>query len=256
MSPELEHLIQLQNLESAIAEARAHITAHPQRLAEADARLAEADRVVQEAAQKLKDAQKARGDSEKDAAVYQGRLTKFKDQLSAVKTNREYTAMQHEIETAQKDLGAAEEKVLERMMEIDQLTADVKQAEAAKAAEKKTVDADKAAFAAELAADEKTLVEKTAARTALVDGARTAVDGALRAGRQSAEGRGAVDGDSRRPLLGLSRADAAAGVPAGAAERQRRAVRQLPADPLLGAAARADAAARHDRVVSSATARP
>jgi predicted nucleic acid-binding Zn-ribbon protein len=76
--------------------------------------------------------------------------------------------MQHEIETAQKDLGAAEEKVLERMMEIDQITADVKQAETARAAQKKTVDADKAALASELAADQKRLVEKTAERAALV----------------------------------------------------------------------------------------
>jgi len=168
MSPELERLIQLQHLESAIAEARAHVAAYPQRLAEADARLAEADRVVQEAAQRLKDAQEARRTSEKDAAVFQARLTKFKDQLSAVKTNREYTAMQHEIETAQKDLGVAEEKVLERMMEIDQLTVEVKQAETAKAAQKKTVDADKAALATELASHEKTVAEKTAARTALI----------------------------------------------------------------------------------------
>jgi hypothetical protein len=168
MSPELERLIQLQHLESAMAEARARIAAHPQLLAEADARLAEADRVVQEATQHLKDAQDARRDSEKDAAVYQGRLTKFKDQLSAVKTNREYQAMQHEIETAQKDLSAAEEKVLERMMEIDQLTADVKQAETTRAAQKKTVDADKAVLTTELAAEEKRLAEKTAERTALV----------------------------------------------------------------------------------------
>ena len=168
MSPELERLIQLQHLESAIAEARAHIAAHPQRVAEADGRLAEADRVVQEAAQRLKDAQKARGDSEKDAAVYQGRLTKFKDQLSAVKTNREYQAMQHEIETAQKDLGVAEEKVLERMMEIDQFAADVKAAETAKAAQKKMVDAEKAALTTELASEEKVLAEKSAARTALI----------------------------------------------------------------------------------------
>lgn len=168
MSPELERLIQLQHLETTIADARARIAAHPQRLAEADARLQEAEQVVQAASQRLKDSQEAKRTAEKDAAVYQGRLTKFKDQLSAVKTNREYQAMQHEIETAQKDLGTAEEKVLERMMEIDQLTADVKKAETAKAAEKKTVDADKATLAAELAADEKKLAEKTAARTALV----------------------------------------------------------------------------------------
>ena len=168
MSPELEALIQLQTLESTIADARARIAAHPQRLADADARLAEADRVVEEAAHRLKDSQEARRVVEKDAAVYQGRLTKFKDQLSAVKTNREYTAMQHEIETAQKDLGAAEEKVLERMIEIDQLTAEVKQAETARAAQKKVIEAEKAELARELAAAEKTLADTTAARAGVV----------------------------------------------------------------------------------------
>jgi predicted nucleic acid-binding Zn-ribbon protein len=168
MSPELEGLIQLQQLESTIAEARARIVAHPQRLADAENRLAEAQRIVDDASHRLKDAQEARRALEKDAAVYQGRLTKFKDQLSAVKTNREYQAMQHEIETAQKDLGAAEEKVLERMIEIDELTAAVKQAEAAQAAQKKVIDAEKTAMVAELAVIEKTLAETTAARAALV----------------------------------------------------------------------------------------
>jgi len=168
MSPELERLIQLQHLESTIADARARIAAHPQRLAEADARRAEADRVVDEATQRLKDAQEARRTLEKDAAVYQGRLTKFKDQLSAVKTNREYTAMQHEIETAQKDLGAAEEKVLERMLAIDDLTEEVKRAEAARTLQKKAIDAERAALATEVAALEKTLAETTAARVAVV----------------------------------------------------------------------------------------
>jgi predicted nucleic acid-binding Zn-ribbon protein len=168
MSPELERLINLQQLESAIADARAHIAAHPQRLADADAKLAEADRVVQDATQRLKDSQEAKRLAEKDAAVFDGRLTKFKDQLSAVKTNREYQAMQHEIETAKRERDAAEDKVLERMEQIEALTAEVKQAEAARAAQKKTVDAEKAALAAQLAADERTLTEKTAAREALV----------------------------------------------------------------------------------------
>jgi predicted nucleic acid-binding Zn-ribbon protein len=168
MSPELEALIQLQNLESTIADARARITAHPQRLADVDARLAEADRVVHEAANRLKEAQEARRTLEKDAAVYQGRLTTFKDQLSAVTTNREFTAMQHEIETAQKDLGAAEEKVLERMIEIDQLTVEVKQAETARAAQKKVIEAEKAELARELAVVEKTLADTTGARAAVV----------------------------------------------------------------------------------------
>jgi len=168
MSPELKGLIQLQQLESTMAEARARIAAHPQRLADADTRLSDAEHVVEEATQRLKDAQEARRTLEKDAAVYQARLSKFKDQLASVKTNREYTAMQHEIETAQKDLGASEEKVLERMLAIDELTAEVKQAEGARAAQKKAVDAEKAELGAELVTVEKSLAEATAARAGVL----------------------------------------------------------------------------------------
>jgi predicted nucleic acid-binding Zn-ribbon protein len=168
MSPELQGLIHLQQLEAAVADARAKIAAHPQRIAEADLRLEEADRVVAEATEQLKASQEQRRTLEKDAAVYQGRLTKFKDQLSAVKTNREYQAMQHEIETAQKELGAAEEKVLERMLEADELGARVKKAEADHAAKKKAIEAEKAQMAKDLTAVERALAEATVARDALV----------------------------------------------------------------------------------------
>ena len=80
--------------------------------------------VVDAVKARLKDNQEARRALDKDVAVYQGRLTKFKDQLSLVKTNKEYQAMQHEIATAQSDLGAVEEKVLERMLEADAIAAD------------------------------------------------------------------------------------------------------------------------------------
>ena len=168
MSPDLDRLIKLQHLDSTINDARQAIAAYPQRLAQAEARLSEAKQLVDAARQRLKDSQHARHVLEKDAAVYQGRLTKFKDQLSAVKTNREYTAMQHEIATAQADLGTAEEKVLERMMEADAIAADVKQAETALAAAQKEIDAEKKELAAELASTEAALGKATAARNELV----------------------------------------------------------------------------------------
>jgi predicted nucleic acid-binding Zn-ribbon protein len=168
MSPDLERLIKLQHLETRIEEAKRTIASHPERLAAADARVNEAKQTVDTAKQRLKDSQDARRALEKDAALYQGRLTKFKDQLSAVKTNREYQAMQHEIATAQQELGAAEEKVLERMMEGDALAAEIKQAEAVFATQQKDVDAEKKALSAELVATEASLREATAARAALV----------------------------------------------------------------------------------------
>jgi predicted nucleic acid-binding Zn-ribbon protein len=168
MSPALQRLIDLQRLETTIADSRLRIAAHPQRLAEADARLAAASGALAEVKQRLADNQEARRALEKDAALYQGRLAKFKDQQAAVKTNREYQALGHEIETAQHDLGAVEERVLERMMEADTIGAEVKAAEAAFTARKREIDAERKALAEELTAVERTLAEATEARAALV----------------------------------------------------------------------------------------
>jgi hypothetical protein len=168
MSPDLDRLIKLQHLETQIAEARAAIAAHPQRLAEADARLDEAKRAVESAKERLKANNEARRALEKDVAVYQGRLTKFKDQLSLVKTNKEYQAMQHEIATAQTDLGGVEEKVLERMVEADAIAADVKKAEATLAAQQKEIETEKKTMAQDLATEEAQLAKATEGRAALV----------------------------------------------------------------------------------------
>ena len=168
MSPDIERLINLQQLDDAIEDARRKIAAHPQRLADADTRLADAQARVDEARQRLKDNQHARGNLEKDAAVFQTRLSKYKDQLAAVKTNREYQAMQHEIAAAQTELGGVEEKVLERMLKADTITADIKSAEAALAVEQKAVNAEKTAMEHELAVVEKALAEASAKRTALL----------------------------------------------------------------------------------------
>ena len=59
MLPDLERLIQLQRLETIIAEAKAAITLHPQRLAALDARLDEAKRAVESAKEQLKANQRA-----------------------------------------------------------------------------------------------------------------------------------------------------------------------------------------------------
>jgi uncharacterized protein len=168
MLPDLERLIQLQHLETTIAEAKAAIAQHPQKLAGLDARLNEAKQAVESVKEQLKFNHDRRRELEKDVALYQGRLTKFKDQLMAVKTNREYQAMQHEIATAQSDLGSVEEKVLERMLEADDLNAASKRAEATLAAQSKEIEAEKKTLNQELGSTEVSLKESTAARATLV----------------------------------------------------------------------------------------
>ena len=168
MSPDLQRLITLQQLESTIADAKAAVMLHPQRLAALDARLDEAKQALDSAKDLLKKNHDARRDLEKDVAVYQGRLTKFKDQLASVKTNREYQAMQHEIATAQSDLGSVEEKVLERMVEADELTAVAKRTEAALSSQSKEIEAERKTLTGDLVSIETSLARATDARVALV----------------------------------------------------------------------------------------
>src|SRR5688572_2923417 len=168
MSPDLQRLIDLQRFESANASARVRLASHPQRVAEAEARLTAATQALETVKQRLKDNQDARRALEKDIALYQGRLSKFRDQQSSVKTNREYQALGHEIEVAQKDLGAVEEKVLERMMEADAIAVAIKEAEVTFAAERKEIEADQKLLADEIVTVEGTLASATKGREALL----------------------------------------------------------------------------------------
>ena len=83
--------------------------------------------------------QAARREIEKDLAAVQTRLSKYKDQLMEVKTNKEYQAMQTEIGVAEQNVRAQEDRLLERMEETDALAAELKTAEAALKAEQTEV---------------------------------------------------------------------------------------------------------------------
>src|SRR5512144_2253707 len=113
MLPDLERLIDLQQLDDFVEQARRTIAEHPDRVKALDDRLNEARDHVAAARQRTADNQAARRALEKDLAAVQGRLSKYKDQLMEVKTNREYQAMQKEIEVAQAEVGHIEDRILE-----------------------------------------------------------------------------------------------------------------------------------------------
>ncbi len=143
MNADLERLIALQQLDSAAEAARRRLAEEPEHEKALAARLEIAQQHVAAARERLAENQTARRALEKDVALHQGRLSKFRDQMAAVKTNVEYQAMQKEIGFAQDEVKAIEDKVLERMLEADDLTAAVKRAETGLAAEQKAVAADR-----------------------------------------------------------------------------------------------------------------
>ena len=146
MNQDLDRLIRLQELDNSAEGARRRIVEIPARLEALEARLADSTQALADARARLAASQDERRSVERDVAAVQSRLSKFKDQLMLVKTNKEYQAMQHEIATAERDVRAFEDRLLERLLEADELTATVKAAEAHLAAEKVAIVQERAAL--------------------------------------------------------------------------------------------------------------
>lgn len=136
MHPDLELLVELQRIDSAIAAARKAHSDLPAREAALEARLSAATAARDTAKQRVADNKAARATVEKDLGVVQSRLGRFKDQTMAVKTNKEFHALQHEIAVAQEEIQKFEDRILELMIEADELGV------AAKAADRTLADAE------------------------------------------------------------------------------------------------------------------
>ena len=161
---DLQSLIRLQELDLAAERMRRRIADIPSVQAALDERIATLTAAVAAVKDKTSASQAARRDIEKDLAAVQGRLSKYKDQLMEVKTNKEYHAMQTEISTAEQLVRQQEDRLLERMEEAETYAAEAKAADAALKAgqaevarEKQQLDADRAATESELT---KTLDER------------------------------------------------------------------------------------------------
>jgi predicted nucleic acid-binding Zn-ribbon protein len=168
MHPDLERAIALQRLDSAAHDAQRRLAEEPERAKALDARLEAARRRVADAKERLADNQNARRTIEKDVAVHQSRLSKFREQAMAVKTNQEYHAIQKEIGFAQGEIKALEDRILERMLEADELTAALKRGEKELADEQKAVEAGRRAMSSELAELKAALEHTVGDRAALV----------------------------------------------------------------------------------------
>jgi predicted nucleic acid-binding Zn-ribbon protein len=151
MNDDLTRLIRLQQLETSSEDARRRIADYPARAQALDARLQSARDGLAGVKARVAAAADKRRAEEKDVAAVQTRLAKYKDQLLEVKTNREYTAMLHEIDAAQTDIRKREDRILEIMLETDDLNAALKKNEAELKTAEKDVSAERSALDAEIA---------------------------------------------------------------------------------------------------------
>ena len=143
MLPDLEQLIRLQQLENSAAEARTQIDELPGRLEALDGRIAACTEMVSSAKECLEKHRAERQTLENELAPVQTRLSRFKDQLMAVKTNKEYQAMQAEIAGGEAEIHRLEDLVLEQMLEADDLAEEVRKGEQQLSDERAATDAER-----------------------------------------------------------------------------------------------------------------
>jgi hypothetical protein len=168
MNAELERLIALQRLDTAAHDAEQRLADEPARQGALEARIEAARQEVAAAKERLTASQQARREIEKEVALHQGRLSKFREQAMAVKTNQEYHAIQKEIGFAQGEIKTLEDQILERMLEADDLAAAVKRADATLASEQKQADVDRKAMTAEHGELEQSLARIRGERATIV----------------------------------------------------------------------------------------
>jgi hypothetical protein len=147
--PALSSLLALQQLDTAADDADKRLASLPEAERALDERVAAAAAAVESAKATIADNQQARRALEKDVAGVDARLARFSDHRAAVKTNQEYTALLHEIETAQTEKDALEEKILLRLVEADDLDRELARAEAGAASARNESEAARGELTAE-----------------------------------------------------------------------------------------------------------
>lgn len=168
MLPDLQRLIELQEIESRAAVANKAIAEAPGRIAALDALLQSATTALATAKQSLTDTQTSRRSIDNDLLSAQQRLSKYKDQLMAVKTNEQLHAMQHQIKSVEDEVLQHEERVLVNMMKADEVNAEIKNAEAALKAAQSKVAAERATIESDAKTHQATVAECAIARDKVV----------------------------------------------------------------------------------------
>jgi hypothetical protein len=167
MNADLEVLIPLQETDLRITHLREAIAALPKHLAALEEKLRAQKAALELVEKSLKDEEVRRRRLESDIKDQQQKIVKFRDQLSSVKTNEQFTALQHEIGFAEGQIRKIEDVELESMERSEHLEAARKTAQAELADHTKVVDREKEAARTLTVEQQRQLEALTAERTAL-----------------------------------------------------------------------------------------
>ena len=131
MADQLEMLKQLQAVDGELHHLRKALARKPQELEEARAPLAAQEAATKAVEERLKALQLAQKEKELELQSREANVRKLQSQLFQVKTNKEYSAMQREIDSIKADNSVLEEAILKGFDAIEE-SGRVRQQEQAK----------------------------------------------------------------------------------------------------------------------------
>ena len=131
MNPDLEKLIDLHKAEIELKRLDSDLAEVPRLRGELEERVARDRGRLETARGDLEASQKSRRQHEAEVQDLETKRSKYKGQLMEVKTNKEYTAVLHEIETVEREIRSREDRILEEMEKAEVLTQDVAREEEA-----------------------------------------------------------------------------------------------------------------------------
>jgi len=125
MHSDLEKLVALQRVEDALRLTKKSLDELPLQRAVLERELTDERGRLDAARAALEQSQKNRRHAESELQALEAKRDKYKSQLMDVKTNKEYTAMLHEIEGVGREVSACEERILVEMEQLESLQAEV-----------------------------------------------------------------------------------------------------------------------------------
>ena len=159
MLPEIENLLHLQEADKAIRRLQDEIAELPKRVAAIEHKLADTKLQLEKAQAAVKADEAARRKYDIAIADLRSKISKYRDQSLDVKTNDQYKALLHEIQFAEKEIAATEDKILELMVNADARDKEVKAAQAELKEEAAEIEKEKVEARQRTAEDEKQLTE-------------------------------------------------------------------------------------------------
>ena len=129
MNADLKKLIRLQAVDLAIEELQEKTQAFPSKSKALDDQLHAAEVAVEDAKAAIGTNQARRKELESKVADIEVKISKYKEQLMAVKTNEEYKAMVKEIEYSQTSISEEEDEILVLMEQSESLDQKLKAAQ-------------------------------------------------------------------------------------------------------------------------------